>query len=166
MAKKSPVPNFYQAQSYRPEESAGYLMKQVMNLLASEIEAELQDSTLTSAQWQPLFKLHLGQAGTVAELARECRLDTGAMTRMLDRLEAKGLVTRERSSTDRRVVNLALTDAGREAAQKIPAVLSKVQNNFLQGFSHEEWQQLKDLLRRVLANGQALQAQRNEGSKE
>ena len=166
MVKKSQVPSFYQPQNYRPEESAAYLMKQVLALMSTEVERELEHSALTSAQWQPLFKLHFGQASTVAELARECRLDTGAMTRMLDRLEAKGLVTRERSSTDRRVVNLALTDAGREAAQQIPAVLSKVQNNFLQGFSHEEWQQLKDLLRRVLANGQALQAQRNEGSKE
>jgi DNA-binding MarR family transcriptional regulator len=95
----------------------------------------------------------------VAELARECELDAGAMTRTLDRLEAKGLVTRVRSSEDRRVVNLELTREGREAARQIPDVLCKVQNAFLQGLSVEEWQQLKDLLRRVLANGTALHGQ-------
>jgi DNA-binding MarR family transcriptional regulator len=66
-------------------------------------------------------------------------------------------VTRERSSEDRRVVNIVLTKEGRQAAREIPAVLCKVQNAFLQGLSVAEWQQLKDLLARVLANGLALQ---------
>ena len=48
----------------------------------------------TFPQWLPLYKLHMGEATTVAELARECQLDTGAMTRLLDRLEAKGLCRR------------------------------------------------------------------------
>jgi DNA-binding MarR family transcriptional regulator len=121
------------------------------------VDVALEPSGLTHAQWIPLFKLYMGQASTVAELARESELDAGAMTRLLDRLEAKGLVSRVRSSSDRRVVNLELTPEGREAAKQIPEVLCKVQNAFLQGFSVEEWQQLKDLLRRVLANGLALQ---------
>ena len=75
----------------------------------------------------------------------------------LDRLEAKGLVARVRSSEDRRVVNLELTREGRLAAKEIPAVLCKVQNAFLEGLSVAEWQQLKDLLRRILANGHALE---------
>ena len=115
---------------------------------------------LTSAQWAPLFKLHLGQASSVAELARECRLDAGAMTRTLDRLEAKNLVARERTSSDRRMVNLVLTDQGREAAKAIPVALSKVQNAMLAGLSVDEWEQLKSLLRRVYANAQREQANR------
>ena len=111
----------------------------------------------SSAQWVPLLKLHMGSASTVAELARECQLDAGAMTRLLDRLEAKGLVARVRSSEDRRVVNLELTKEGREAARQIPAVLCKVQNAFLQGLDIEEWEQLKGLLHRILDNGTRLQ---------
>lgn len=154
---KSPKPvAFYQPENYRPEESAAYLMRQILSLLVTKVDQELEPAGLTSAQWQPLLKLHMGHASTVAELARECRLDAGAMTRMLDRLEAKGLVTRQRSSTDRRVVNLVLTPAGSDAARQIPAVLCKVQNAYLEGFSEPEWQQLKDLLRRVLANGEAM----------
>ena len=61
------------------------------------------------------------------------------------------------------MVNLELTDEGRAAAKKIPAVLCSVQNAHLRGFSHEEWQLLKSLLRRILDNAQAIQAEREEG---
>jgi DNA-binding MarR family transcriptional regulator len=148
---------FYQPETYQPDEGAAYLMRQILSLATVEIDKALEPAGLTNAQWVPLIKLHMGQASTVAELARECKLDGGAMTRTLDRLEAKGLVARVRSSEDRRVVNLALTPAGREAARGIPAVLCTVHNAFLRGLSVAEWQQLMDLLRRIHANGQALQ---------
>ena len=148
---------FYKPETYQPEESAAYLMRQILNLATAEIDRALEPSGLTNAQWVPLIKLHMGHASTVAELARECNIDAGAMTRTLDRLEAKGLLARVRSSEDRRVVNLELTREGREAAKQIPAVLCTVQNAFLEGLSVAEWQQLKELLRRILANGLALE---------
>jgi len=85
-------------------------------------------------------------------------LDTGAMTRLLDRLEAKGLCRRVRSLADRRVVNIELTDEGRAAAEQVPHILSRVQNEHLAGFNAAEWEQLKSYLRRILDNAQALAA--------
>ena len=161
-ASPSAAPVFYSPENYRTEEGVGYLMRHILNAVSLEVERELEPSGLTNAQWVPLFKLYLGSATTVAELARECRLDAGGMTRLLDRLEGKGLVRRVRSSEDRRVVNLELTDEGREAAKKIPAVLCSVQNDYLRGFSTEEWQLLRSLLRRVLDNAAAIQAEREE----
>ncbi len=160
MASRTPraPATFYTPDNYQPDESAAYLMRRILNCMAAEVDQALAPQDLTSAQWVPLFKLHMGEASTVAELAGACQLDTGAMTRLLDRLEAKGLVARVRSSEDRRVVNLELTKEGRDAARKIPAVLCKVQNAFLRGLSVEEWQQLKSLLRRILDNGLDLQA--------
>jgi DNA-binding MarR family transcriptional regulator len=161
-SQRAPAPQpaakseFYRADSYSAEESMGYLMRKTVAHLAQEVERQMEPNGLTNAQWVPLLKLYLGRAGTAAELARECELDAGAMTRLLDRLEAKGLCRRERSSEDRRVVNLALTDEGREAARKIPEVLSGIQNACLQGFTHEEWQTFKGFLRRVVNNAQAL----------
>lgn len=152
------APVFYTPEKYQPDESAAYLMRRILNCMAAEVDLALEPRDLTSAQWVPLFKLHMGEASTVAELAGACQLDAGAMTRLLDRLEAKGLVERVRSSEDRRVVNLQLTKEGRESAKQIPSVLCKVQNAFLQGLSVEEWQQLKDLLRRILDNGRKLQS--------
>jgi DNA-binding MarR family transcriptional regulator len=143
---------FYRAQGYRPEDSVGYLMRRVLSGLAHEIEHQLEASDLTNAQWLPLLKLYMCQGSTVAELARGCELDAGAMTRLLDRLEAKGLCRRVRSVADRRVVNIELTEEGRAAAVGIPVVLSGVQNACLAGFSAEEFETLKGFLRRMLAN--------------
>lgn len=156
--RASSAPVFYTPDKYQPDESAAYLMRRILICMSAEIDEALEPQGLTSAQWVPLFKLHIGDASTAAELAGACQLDAGAMTRMLDRLEAKGLVARARSSEDRRVVKLELTREGREAAKHIPLVLCKVQNAFLEGLSVEEWQQLKGLLRRILDNGLKLHA--------
>jgi DNA-binding MarR family transcriptional regulator len=163
-AKLLKVPEFYRPDDYKPDESVGYLMRRILNMVASEAELQLEPTGLTNAQWVPLFKLYMGSASTVAELSRVCSLDTGGMTRLLDRLEAKGLVRRVRSSEDRRVVNLELTPEGREVAQGIPAVLCGVQNAHMRGFTTEEWQLLKSMLRRILDNALAIQADR-EGQK-
>ena len=144
-------------ESYKPEESVGYLMRRILATVATEIEREMEPNGLTNAQWIPLFKLSIGSASTVAELARECQLDAGAMTRLLDRLEAKGLLRRVRSSEDRRVVNLELSAEGRAAAQQIPGALCRVQNAHMRGFSRAEWETLKSLLRRILENALAIQ---------
>lgn len=157
-AKPAPKTEFYRAENYFVAESIGYLMRKTVTRLAQEVERQMEPNGLTNAQWVPLLKLYLGEAGTAAELARECELDAGAMTRLLDRVEAKGLCRRERSSEDRRVVNLVLTDEGRDAAQEIPVVLSRIQNACLEGFTYEEWQAFKGFLHRFLNNAQALGA--------
>jgi DNA-binding MarR family transcriptional regulator len=130
-------PVFYRAESYQTEESIGYLMRRIVTAVAQSVETRMCDpGSPTYPQWVPLYKLHIGAATTVAELARACELDTGAMTRLLDRLEAKGLCRRVRSLEDRRVVNIELTDEGRAAAKEVPYVLSRVQNEHLAGFHH------------------------------
>ncbi|MET0335723.1 MAG: MarR family transcriptional regulator, partial [Rhizobacter sp.] len=82
--------------------------------------------------------------------------DPGATTRMLDRLEAKGLCKRVRSTEDRRVVNLELTPDGDAAADMVPPALAEVMNSHLAGFSKTEWQALLGYLRRMLANAEAM----------
>jgi len=154
------APVFYKPDNYTPDESIGLLMRGIVGALSAGVDHAFESSGLTNAQWKPLFMLHTGRASTVAELARECQLDAGGMTRLLDRLEGKGLVRRVRSSEDRRVVNLELTDEGRAAARKIPAVLCGVQNAHLRGFTVQEWQLLKSMLRRILDNAAAIQAER------
>ena len=150
--------NFYKAETYTQEESVGSVMKGVIGSITHQVDRRLVDHDLTHAQWVPLFKLAHGQCSTVAELARTLQSDPGAMTRALDRLEAKGLVARVRSSEDRRVVNLELTDAGRDVAAIVPAVMAEVLNLHLAGFTEAEWRGLLGMLRRMRANGDALRA--------
>ena len=151
---------FYRPETWRREESIGYLMGRVMATVKEAVDHDLAPTDLTHSQWVPLLKVYLGEASTVAELARECQVDVGAMTRTLDRLEAKDLVRRVRSSEDRRVVNVELTAEGRQTAKKIPAVLCRVQNEYLRDFTHDEWQLLKGMLRRILDTAQELHQER------
>lgn len=152
------APTFYRPDTLQPEHAVGRLMRQILSATAGEVARELEPLGLTEAQWMPLFKLSEAGSATASELARECRTDAGATTRMIDRLEEKGFLQRNRSEADRRVVNLSLTSQGQATAQHIPAVLCQVQNELLRGFSDEEFQALCSYLRRMLGNAAAMQA--------
>ncbi|MFL6661843.1 MAG: MarR family winged helix-turn-helix transcriptional regulator [Rhizobacter sp.] len=153
---------FYAGESYDMKDSMGHLLFHLMLNMKREIESRMADVGLTDAQWKPLWMIKTGRADTAFELAREMSIDAGAMTRMLDRLTAKGLVERVRSETDRRVVHLKLTREGEAAAEHVPHVLAAVNNDFLRGFNKQEWTTLKEYLQRMLVNGDALQQQEEE----
>lgn len=152
------IPAFYVPGQYRADESVGYLMRQVLSSILAQADDQLAAYDLTYVQWLPLYKLSTGECDTVASMAKCLGLDPAALTRSMDRLEAKGLVRRERSTQDRRVVHLVLTPAGTEVARHVPAVLANVLNGHLKGFTPQEWQQMVQLLRRMLANGETLRA--------
>ncbi|BDI07352.1 MarR family winged helix-turn-helix transcriptional regulator [Sphaerotilus microaerophilus] len=148
--------SFYQPDTLRPEQSIGYLMRRALTSIAAQVDRHLVQHDLTHAQWLPLYKLTRSGPSPVATLARELQLDPAAVTRALDRLEAKALVRRVRSLTDRRVVLVELTDEGRRQAEVVPGVLADVLNRHLTGFSEAEWQTLVELLQRLAANAEAL----------
>ncbi len=151
---------FYDGKRYDVSRSVGHGLMHLMLTMRREVEARMAAHGLTDAQWKPLWMLKSGRATTAIELARETMIDAGAITRMLDRLEAKGLIERLRSETDRRVVHLRLTAAGEAAVEQVPHVLASVNNDFLRGFSGAEFKQLGSFIERMTANGQALQDER------
>lgn len=151
---KPATADFYRGETYRIDESLGQLTRVLVSSMNRGIDAQMQVHDLTAMQWKPLLMLRLGRADTAAGLARLNCSDTGAMTRMLDRLEAKGLLRRVRSESDRRVVHLELTTEGSRVSDLIPHGLSTVLNAHLEGFSRTEFEQLHVLLQRMIANGE------------
>ena len=145
-----------EAVSREKNESVGYLVTLASRKLLRNIETGLKPFNLTANQWAPLLALANEQCNTVAGCAKETGIDNGAMTRMLDRLEVKGFVSRKRSNNDRRVVNIALTSQGKKIAKDIPPVIGEVLNQQLRGFSKQEFKLIKNLLQRFLANGDML----------
>ncbi|HEY4069697.1 MAG TPA: MarR family transcriptional regulator [Burkholderiaceae bacterium] len=131
-------------------------MKRVMMSVVAQVDKRLDVHGLTSAQWGPLMRLQNTGGSTVAELARWLQIDAGAMTRLLDRLEKKGLCKRVRSTEDRRVVKVELTPEGVAAIDAVPAVLSEVMNAHLAGFSKTEWVALRGYLQRMLDAGETM----------
>jgi DNA-binding MarR family transcriptional regulator len=151
-----PVHRFYDGDHYVISDSIGYLTRQIASFSSAIVDARMAEHGLTDAQWKPLLMIRNGQCRTAAEVARQACSDTGAVTRLLDRVEAKGLVRRNRSQEDRRVVNLELTDEGTAVAQVVPHVLADALNEMLAGFSLEEADTLKTLLQRLHANAQRM----------
>jgi DNA-binding MarR family transcriptional regulator len=128
-------------------------LKLVTSSLVRRVDLHMQPLELTGMQWEPLLMLWLGRADTVAGLARVIQMGDASMSRMLDRLEEKGLLRRERSETDRRVVNLHLTTKGKRVANRIWPIVVDGMHVHLEGFKKDELAQFNDFLSRMLANG-------------
>jgi DNA-binding MarR family transcriptional regulator len=127
----------------------GYLITQARNAVLAAIESELATLDVTAAQFIVVLGIAHGRAATPSEIARLVGCDSGAMTRLLDRIEGKGIIRRSRSNQDRRIVHIELTSKGRELHPRIMASVAKVHAQILRPFSSVEIGQLEALLRKI-----------------
>lgn len=142
----------YSAENYQMEESVLYLMSVARNRCLCALDANMTELGLTTAQLGILKLVQDGSDDTAAELCRRYNMDPGSMARMLDKLDEKGLIQRERSSEDRRIVRIALTDAGRTLCEQGITAAVKTLNQSVRNFSEEELDTFKNALRRIIAN--------------
>jgi len=152
MPQTRPAPVAANSESYDPGRSLGMQLRRIVTQLVAAVDRRMEPLGLTDAQWRPLLCLWHDSPATATELARRCGLDTGGLTRLVDRLVAKGLCERERSEIDRRVVYISLTAEGRQTAGRLPAMLAVVQRELLAGISAEEEAGLRALLVRMERN--------------
>ncbi len=78
---------------------------------------------LTAPQLICLTSIVQSGATTTTRVAKEVYLSASTVVGILDRLEARGLVTRRRDTKDRRIVNVEATQAGRELVESAPSAL-------------------------------------------
>jgi DNA-binding MarR family transcriptional regulator len=149
----------YEIETYQPRKGVGHLLSRVRaEMLAAldkalEADAELANLEISSAQFIVIAALaQADTAKSASDLCKGISYDAGAMTRMIDRLETKGLIRRDRRPEDRRIVYLELTEEGTRAYPRMRAVSMGVVNRFLQGFSPAEARQLEGFLSRMLDN--------------
>ena len=146
---------YFRAENFNCRQSLGYLTRRVQNLTNPQAEAIFADQDLTFTQWISLMGLREGVAETSADLARHLNHDAGAISRLVDQLVERGLVKRERSKSDRRVVRLKLTPQGQVVARMhIPPIVD-FWNRVMGNFSPKEIAQLIALLTRLIANLEA-----------
>jgi len=139
-----------------PEAAPGVrtLITRARSSLLSSFDTELEPFGVTGAQFEVLKNLARSGNETAASLCRALHYDTGSMTRMLDRLQEKGLVTRQRGVSDRRLMYLRLTLAGERLIPKVRPALRRALRRHLAGFTAAEVAGLKRYLSRLIANGQ------------
>ena len=104
---------------------------------------------LTTSQILVLQTVEANPRVSQKRICEEISLKQATVTSILEKLEAKGLVTRERSGLDRRSVEVCLTDQGIDVLKEAPKLL---QEKFANTFFHlEDWERLmiKSVLERI-----------------
>lgn len=137
-----------------PETNMGLLFRQVRDAMWAEMAREmaLAGHDLTYSQFMTIKHLALDHTVGVTDLARHAQLNPGAMTRLLDRLEARGLIERVADPSDRRALNILLTEAGQVIWRDIEHCGQRVRDRAMQGMDEGQREQLFRLLNQVLQN--------------
>jgi len=129
------------------------MFRQLRDGMWAQMERELVKAghDLTFSQFVTIKKL-AGGIASVTDLARAAELNPGAMTRLLDRLEAKGLIERVADPEDRRALHIHLTDAGVAIWRDIDQCGQRVHDRAFGDMAQDDRNQLLRLLERVRDN--------------
>ena len=128
----------------------GHLGKQSMDQLLRRAGYDV-----TPAQTHLLMRLTCtgeGQEATQRDLEKQLRLKPSTVNGIVDRLEAKGYVSRRASPQDGRVRLVSLTEAGRSKVQDFHVIVEETERRFTAGLSEQERGQLRQLLSRIIEN--------------
>jgi len=133
----------------------GSLLNQVGRELATVMDRQLAPAGITAQQAALLLHASRRQR-TPSQLMSLLGTDTAGMTKLLDRLQAKGLIQRQPHPTDRRAVLVTLTGAGHALLPRARPAFGRVTRQLLAGFTEEEIVQLTGMLERMLGNLRAV----------
>lgn len=113
----------------------------------------------TDARWSALYMLHVAPEGLIqSELAERMGIQGPTLVRMLDKLEADGLVSRRAVSTDRRAKKIFLEPAGEAMLREIDVVADRLRNEAFAGATDAE---LETTLRLLLAASRRMQPEKD-----
>jgi DNA-binding MarR family transcriptional regulator len=130
----------------------GFLVHDTARLLRRDFERRSKGTGLTRAQWAVLAYVARNEGSTQAALADMLEIEPITLVRLLDKLEAAGLVERRPDPSDRRVRRLHLTEATGPLLGQLQELASETREAALAGLTDSERQQLTDLLMKVRAN--------------
>ncbi|GEO80619.1 MarR family winged helix-turn-helix transcriptional regulator [Pararhodospirillum oryzae] len=146
LADPSPVDGARAAFSSR---CVGRYLGEASARMMETLDRQARGLGISAAQWRVLIRIALDLDSTAADLCRSLNYDSGSMTRMLDRLESLGLIERERSAEDRRVVRLRLSGEGEALRPALQQVGEVVLDHFLRDFTPAEVALLTEFLKRL-----------------
>jgi len=146
------------AVSQRFEDSLGYLVGHLRYAFRQGIVRRCMEAgyAVTHEEFGVLALLRRDDGAMQTSLARTLAKDKAVVTRLLNGLVRKGLVTRRPDAADRRVVRAFLTADGARAIQCIHPVFLEYVAAALQGVSQQDYDTTRAVLRRISANLEAL----------
>jgi len=141
---------------YSLRSSTGYWVTRLSRALEVNLEKRLAVHKVTRASWAVLSAIQHHDKTTPAALASFIGIDRAAITRHLDRLEKQGLVQRCRSTTDRRVVNIKLTQKGFNLIPELATESVATNTKFAAGLTQSENDTVQAIIKKMLLNNDAV----------
>lgn len=138
----------------RCEEGIWHLLHHITASMRRLAGRRLAVHGITEAQCILLAQIKMRGPTRITALAQAVRMSTGSMTRLLDRMERKGLCERVRLNDDRRVVHIKITSLGEAAIKDACSVLTRTEGAHLTGLADSELLLLHRYLGRIRANAQ------------
>jgi DNA-binding MarR family transcriptional regulator len=133
-------------------ERLGFLIHDAQRLMRKRFEARAADYGLSSAQWRLLVRLVKDEGAPQARLAEFLEIEPISVSRLLDRMEAGGWITRRQDANDRRIRMIFPTDKSRAAFAAVKGIAGEVYEEALTGLSGEERRALVRGLVRIVEN--------------
>lgn len=126
----------------------GYWLRLVSNAVSASFARRLQAEGVTVAEWV-LLRLVMAGEGQPSALARQMGMTKGAISKLADRLEARGLLARQADPQDGRAQLLRLTDAGAALVPRLAAMADTNDAAFFGVLAEEERATLKALIHKM-----------------
>jgi DNA-binding MarR family transcriptional regulator len=147
---------YYTLETLEADKSVGYLLKRCGVVMTAVAEQSFEALPISFTQW--IVLTHLGRQDHISatQLSAELGHDMGALTRVVDALERRGLARRERSSRDRRAIEIAITPAGRRQALEGRHLIVELLNRLVEPLTAPEIDTLIGLLQRLLGHLQSV----------
>lgn len=133
----------------------GYWLRKLSNAVSSSFSGRLAAHGVSVAQWVVLRVLFDGETFALKEIVARVEVDQGALSRMVDRLVARGWVRREADAGDGRAVAVSLTRAGRNLVPRLAAEADKNEEVFFSGLSPSERRKLFRTVQKLLILNQS-----------
>jgi MarR family transcriptional regulator, organic hydroperoxide resistance regulator len=130
----------------------GYWLRRLSDEVHHSFERQLAAHDVTVAQWNVLVTVYHQHATTTTAAARLIGIDPGAVSRLVDRLAGKGLMTRHADPATRRSTQLALTPAGRALVPDLIAIADANDTAYFGQLPPAERAALVQLLRQLLSS--------------
>jgi len=139
----------------RPGDQGGFLLSKIHHVSRRILARLMRDRGLDEpnpGQGRILFALWQGDGITMTALAERTALEKSTLTRMLDRMEADGMVRRAAGPEDRRSVQVTLEPRARAMLGAFAEVSTEMRRVFYRGFTAEEIRAFEAMLERVYRN--------------
>lgn len=131
------------------QDDIGYWLSRLRMKVHASFLAKLAKHEIAIPDWRILISLYNKDAANIVELADFIEIDKGAVSRVLDKLEASGLVARQ-PGKDRRSSIVMLTKKGKELTPKLALLAELNEKEFFSCLSDTEKKQLKAILKKLL----------------